>query len=45
MKGLGVTKIVKEINLKGPGAIRSRILFPETINHKIFEISSSFHVK
>ena len=46
MKGLRVTKIVKEIKFEwGLGQVRSKKLFPETIIHKIFETNSSFHVK
>ena len=46
MKGLRVTKIVKEVKFEGVwGELESKKMFPETITHKIFETNSSFHVK
>ena len=46
MKGLKVTKIVKEIKFLGVwGELKATKMFPETIIHKIFETNSSFHVK
>ena len=46
MKGLAVTKVVKEIKSEGVwGRVKSKILFPEAIIHTIFETNSSFHVK
>ena len=39
-------EIVKQIKFERVWeGIRSKILFPETIIHKIFEINYSFHVK
>ena len=41
MKGLRVTKIVKGNKFwRGLSRVRSKKLFPETINHKIFETNS-----
>ena len=46
MKGLRVTKIVKQIKFEGVwGRVRSKNLFPEPTIYKIFETNSSFHVK
>ena len=46
MKGLRVTKVVKEIKSEGVWReIEAKKIFPETIIHKIFETKSSFHVK
>ena len=46
MKGLRVTKNVKEIKFEGVwGELESKRKFPEIVTHKIFEINSSFHVK
>ena len=46
MKGLRVTKIVKETKFEGVwGRVKSKKMFPETVIHKISEINSSFHVK
>ena len=45
MKGLQVTKNVKEIKFEGVwGKLESK-KFPETVTRKIFETNSSFHVK
>ena len=46
MKGLRVTKNIKGFTFKGVwDKIESKKMFPETINHKIFETHSSIHVK
>ena len=46
MKGLRVTKIVKDIKSEGVwGGLESKILFSESIIHRIFETKFSFHVK
>ena len=47
MKGLRVTKNVKEIKFEGVyGELESKKKkFPENITHKIFETNFSFHVK
>ena len=46
MKGLTVTKIVKEIKFEGVwGNLETKKMFLETIIHKIFETNSSFYVK
>ena len=46
VKGLRVTKIVKQIKFKGVrGQVRSKKLFAETTIHKILETNSSFYVK
>ena len=45
MKGLRVTKSVKEIRFEGVwGELESKN-FPETITHKASVTNSSFHVK
>ena len=45
VKGLRVTKIVKETRFEGVwGRVRIK-KFPETIIYKIFETNSSFHLK
>ena len=46
MKGLRVTKIVKEVKFEGVwGELESKKRFTETMIQKIFETNSSFHVK
>ena len=46
MKGLRVTKNVEEIKFEGVrDELESKKKFPDTINHKISETNSSFHVK
>ena len=46
MKGLRVTKIVKDIKFEGAwGQVQIKKRFPDTITHTIFETNSSFHVK
>ena len=46
MKGLRVTKIVKEVKFEGAwGKLEAKKMFPEKIIHKIFETNPSFHVK
>ena len=45
VKGLSVSKIVKNSSLKGPGATYKQKQFAVTIIHKIFKKNSSFHVK
>ena len=45
MKGVRVTKIVKEIKFQGIWGELKQKMFPETIIHKIFETNFSFHVK
>ena len=46
MKGLRVTKIVKEVKFEGVwGNLESKNKFPETITHKIFETDPIFHFK
>ena len=46
MKGLRVTKIVKEIKFEEVwGKLKAKKIFPDTIIPKIFEANSSFHVK
>ena len=46
MKGLRVTKIVKEIKFEGVwGELESKKRFPDTITHKRSETNSSFHAK
>ena len=45
VKDLRVTKVVKVIKLGGVWHELIKKRFPETINQKIFETNSSFHVK
>ena len=46
MKGLRVTKIVKQIKFEGVrGDLETKKMFLETIMNKIFETNSSFYVK
>ena len=45
VENLRVTNIVKEIRFEGVGLDRSKILFPDTAIHNIFETNCSFHVK
>ena len=46
MKGLRVTKIVKESKFKGVwGELEAKKMFPETTTHKIFDTNSRVHVK
>ena len=46
MKGLRVTKIVKEIKFEGVwGELEAKKMFPEKITHEIFEINFGFHLK
>ena len=46
VKGLGITKIVKEIRVEGVwGKLKAKKMFPDTSIHKIFETNFSFHVK
>ena len=46
MKGLRVTKNVKEIKFEGVwGKLESKKRFPETITHKIFDTNSGFRMK
>ena len=46
MKGLRVTNIIKEIKFEEVwGELESKKRFSKTISHKVFETSSSFHVK
>ena len=42
VKCLRFTKIVKQIKSKGLRRVRSKKVFPEIINHKIFETNSNF---
>ena len=45
MKGLRVTKIVNEVKFEGAwGELKAKKQFPETIIHKMFETTSTFHV-
>ena len=48
MKGLRVTKNVKEIKFKGVwggGGVRIKKRFPEIITYKVFETNSGFGVE
>ena len=46
MKGLRVTKIVKEIRFEGVwGNLKAKKKIPPTTNYKIVQTNPSFHVK
>ena len=45
MKGIRVTKNVKEITFEGFWRVRIKKKFPEAISHRISKTNSTFHVR
>ena len=44
-KVLALPKMPKHLGLKGSGPVQIKKKCPQTITHKKFEISSTFHLK